>query len=70
MVWPHSEHLGQNENFAILFLQHSQHRQTFWASCAVEQMHFNLTACAYGMLSLPLLGLIKFLVEREAILQH
>ena len=64
MVWPHSEHLGQNENFAILFLQHSQHCQTFWVPCAVEQMRFNLTACAYGMLSLPLLGLIKFLVER------
>ena len=44
MVWPHSEHLGQNENFAILFVQHSQHRQTFWAPCAVEQMHFNPNA--------------------------
>ena len=30
----------------------------------MEQMRFNLTACAYGMLSLHPLGLIKFLVER------
>ena len=32
--------------------------------CAVEQVRFNITACAYGMLSLHPVGLIKFLVER------
>ena len=67
MVWPHSEHLGQNEIFQC-FLRHLQHRQIFQAQWGQEvgKQDWNLfyevaARVEQGLSFFPYQGCIVFL---------